>query len=187
MSPEPGAVPAGPPGVVVLGVGNILYGDEGAGVFAAHALQRSFRWTPEVEIVDGATLGFDMFDVFRRARTVIVLDALATEAAPGSIFRLPAEQLLQLGPEFRPTAHEVDPIQLLRMAPLFGPPPDMVLFGVVPASTGLGVGLSPPLGRSFDRLLAAAVSELASRGVTGEQVGPVDLDGVISSVVGAPT
>lgn len=184
--------PAGPgawrdapvPTTVVLGVGNLLYGDEGVGVCAARALERAFRFTPEVEVVDGATLGFTMVDVFLRARTLIVLDALAADAPPGTIFRLPAAELRTLGPEYQPTAHEVDPLHLLQLAPLFGEPPDTVLIGIVPACTEqVTVGLSPPLAAAFGDYVGAVLAELGAHGVRAEEVAPPSLDDALTSLV----
>ena len=175
-------LPAGGP-TVVLGVGNILYGDEGVGVLAAHALARCFRFTPAVEVLDGATLGFDMIDLFTTRSSIIVLDALAADARPGSIFRLPSALLRQLGPEVRPTAHEVDPLHLLKMAPLFGDPPELVLLGIVPATTACTVGLSPALASAFGAFVQAALTELAAQGVRAEPVAPVVLDDVVDALV----
>ena len=50
--------PAGARRVSVVGVGNILYRDEGVGVYAAHYLRQAFRFTPEIDVADGALLGF---------------------------------------------------------------------------------------------------------------------------------
>lgn len=177
--------PDGPRHPVVLGVGNILYGDEGVGVLAARALDRSFRFVPEVEIVDGATLGFDMIDVFCRATTLIVLDALATGAPAGSIFRLPADRLRGLGPEIQPTAHEVDPLHLLRLAPLFGEAPEVVLIGIVPSSTSeVTVGLSPRLAAAFPSFVGAVLTELEDLGVRADALAPLSLDEAVTSLVG---
>lgn len=190
MSSPEGSIDRSPPGgdvaAVVLGVGNILYGDEGVGVYAAHFIERSFRFSPEVEVVDGATLGFDMIEVFRRARTLLVLDALAADAPAGTIFRLPAERLRDLGPEYRPTAHEVDPLHLLRLAPLLGEPPEMVLMGIVPAETSeVTVGLSPPLAAAFPAFVEGVISELQAMGISAEQLAPVSLDEVVAGLVGS--
>lgn len=185
MSPRAAVGPRSPgcPTTVVLGVGNILYGDEGIGAYAAHALARCFRFAPEVEVVDGATLGFDMIDLFTGSSSMIVLDALAADAEPGSIFRLPADKLRQLGPEFRPTAHEVDPLHILRMAPLFCDPPELVLIGIVPSTTNIAVGLGPTLEAAFGDFVETVVSELTTNGIRVTQIAPVVLDEVVGGLV----
>lgn len=179
------AMPGGHARTVVLGVGNILYGDEGAGVYGAKVLADGFRFAPAVDVVDGALLGFAMLEMFSQASTLIVLDALAADAKPGSIFRLPAGELRQLRPGFRPAAHEVDPLHLLRMAPLLGHVPDMVLLGIVPERTDIGVGLSPALEAAFPHFIDAALLELSNAGVMAQAVAPVALQDAIGSLVGS--
>jgi len=182
---ESGDDAAGSSPPVILGMGNILYGDEGVGVYAARALAESFRCTPEVEVSDGAMLGFAVMEFFSSPRSVIVLDAIAVDAPVGTVFKVPAEQLRALGSEMRPTAHEVDPVQLLRLAPLLGGSEDVILMGIVPENTSeLSVGLTDTLALAFERYVLSVVGELLARGVRVEQCAPISLDSVVASLVG---
>lgn len=175
------------PDVHVVGVGNILFRDEGIGVYAAHYLRAAYRFTPAIEIADGATMGFGLMDYFQPAGTrqrLIILDALLADDQPGAIYRLGSEQLTGLGPAMRPTAHEVDPIQLLKLATALGYPPEMSLLGIVPADTkALAVGLTPDLGAAFPRFVAAVIAELRACGVCAQLVRPVSLDDVIGELL----
>lgn len=168
-------------------MGNILFRDEGVGVYAAHYLRAAYRLTPAVEIADGATMGFGLMDYFQPSgppARLLVLDALLADARPGAIYRLSGDQLTGLGPDMRPTAHEVDPIQLLKLATALGRPPDMTLLGIVPAdATELAVGLTPELGAAFPRYVQAAIAELGACGVHAELVRHLSLDDVIGSLV----
>lgn len=169
----------------VVGVGNILYRDEGVGVYAARCLEQCYRFDPEIQVVDGALLGFELTELFEReSATVIVLDALLADAPPGTIYRLPTEQLLDLGPDITPTAHEVDPIHSLRRARAFGHDTEMLLLGIVPedAST-MSVGLTPVLEAAFPRFVAQAATELRSRDVRGERIRDLSVDQVIEGLV----
>ena len=56
-------------------------------------------------------------DFFGDERTVIVVDAVLAEGDPGTVYRIPTDRLLDLGPEVTPTAHEVDPIHLVEAGP----------------------------------------------------------------------
>jgi len=168
----------------VVGVGNILYSDEGVGVYAAHCLRHAYRFTPEIEIADGAALGFRLMDFFEDRSTVIVLDALLADSEPGTVYRLPAERLLDLGPDVTPTAHEVDPIHLLKRARALGEQTEMVLLGIVPADASrMAIGLTSTLEAAFPRLIDAALGELRSRGVECEEVRPARLGDVIEGLV----
>jgi hydrogenase maturation protease len=174
----------------VVGMGNILYRDEGVGVYAAHYLRRAYRFSPEVEVADGAAMGFGLMDYFQSAEPrpkLLILDALLADDRPGAIYRLSGDRLCDLGPAMRPTAHEVDPIQLLRLATALGQPPEMVLFGIVPAdTTELGLGLTDELASAFPRFVDQVVAELRSSGIRAEQVSAPSLDDVIGGLVTCP-
>jgi hydrogenase maturation protease len=176
--------------VHVVGMGNILYRDEGVGVYAARCLQTAFRYEPTIEIADGAAMGFGLIDFFQpaeRRQRLLILDAMLADDRPGAIYRISGDQLLDLGPAMRPTAHEVDPLQLLRLATALGEPPEMVLLGIVPADAReMHVGLTPDLEAAFPRFVDAAVAELRAFGVLAVPTGRVALHEVIGGLTTCP-
>ena len=170
--------------VSVVGVGNVLYRDEGVGVYAANYLQQAYRFTPEIEVADGALLGFALMDFFEGDSTVIVLDALLADRDPGAVYRLPTDRLLDLGPDVTPTAHEVDPLHLLKRARALGQSTEMVLIGIVPQNTSqMALGLTPTLAAAFPRFIDAALIEIRARGVRAERVRAMALEDVIEGLV----
>lgn len=170
--------------VHVVGMGNILYRDEGVGVYAARYLQAAYRFSPEIEVVDGATLGFGLMELFESGAKIIVLDALVTDAPAGTVYRLPRAQLLELGPSMQPTAHEVEPLELLKLAEVLGEPPEMVLMGIVPADAQtMAVGLTAELAAAFPAYVDAVLSEIRACGVQAELVRRLSLDDVVESLV----
>lgn len=175
------------PEIHVIGMGNILYRDEGIGVYTAHYLRRAYRFSPAVEIADGAAIGFGLNDYFQPSgprMRLLVLDAMLADGPPGAIYRLPGDRLLDLGPAMRPTAHEVDPIQLLKMATALGHPPEVVLLGIVPAdASGMEVSLTARMRAAFPAFADAAIAELSAWGVRAERVSEVALDDVIGGLV----
>ena len=170
--------------VAVLGMGNILYRDEGIGVYAVHHLRTAYRFEPAIELVDGAMLGFALTDHFRSGARLVVLDALLADSRPGSVYRLPAEELLRLGPDTQPMAHEVDPVQQLKFATALGDPLELTLLGIVPADTsGFEVALTPQLRAAFPAFIGAALAELRRYGVHAEPVRSVSVDEVVAGLV----
>ncbi len=170
--------------VVVLGMGNILYRDEGIGVYAVHHLRAAYRFRPAIELVDGAMLGFALTDYFRAGARLLVLDALLADDQPGTVYRLPAAELLRLGPGTQPMAHEVDPVQQLKLATALGDPLELALIGIVPADTsGFEVGLTPQLRAAFPAFIEAVLAELRQRGIHAEPVRSVSLDEVVGGLV----
>jgi hydrogenase maturation protease len=177
-------LPAPSERVHVVGMGNILYRDEGIGVYAARYLQAAYRFSPEIDLVDGATLGFGLMELFEKGSKIIVLDALMTEAPPGTMYRLSRKQLLDLGPSMQPTAHEVEPLELLKLAEVLGEPPDMVLMGIVPADAQtMAVGLTPELEAAFPAYVDAITSEIRASGVEVDLVRQMSVDDVVESLV----
>jgi hydrogenase maturation protease len=168
----------------VVGMGNILYRDEGVGVFAARCLQTAYRFSPAINVVDGATLGFGLMDLFEGGAKIIVLDALVTDAPAGTVFRLPRAKLLELGPSIQPTAHEVEPLELLKLAQVLGEPPDMVLLGIVPADAKtMALGLTPELEAAFPAYVDAVLSEIRAAGVQTEHVRQLSCAQIVESLV----
>lgn len=176
--------------VHVVGMGNILFRDEGVGVYAASCLQSAFRYAPAIEIADGAAMGFGVIDFFQpseRRQRLLILDALLADDRPGTIYRLAGDQLLDLGPAIRPTAHEVDPLQLLKLATALGEPPEMILLGIIPADASeMALGLTPVLQAAFPRFVDAAIAELRAFGIHAEPTRPVSLDEVIGGLTTCP-
>ena len=61
--------------VLILGIGNILLQDEGAGVHVVRKLQH-MSLLPEIEIIDGGTLGLDLFHYLEGRKKVILVDTI---------------------------------------------------------------------------------------------------------------
>jgi hydrogenase maturation protease len=73
---------------LVLGLGNVLLGDEGLGVWVAESLRRRFEFPSSVTILDGGTLGLDLLPRLDGVDRLIVIDAVKFGGAPGDIVRL---------------------------------------------------------------------------------------------------
>ncbi len=175
------------PNLRIIGMGNILYRDEGVGVFAVNCLRSCFSFSPAVDFEDGGLAGFGLIDLIFEPASVLVLDAIATDAAPGTIFRLGPEALADLGPNMKPTAHEVDPLHVFKLAAGLGAPIDMVLLGIVPADAlDFRLGLTPELTEVFETYLAAALAEIRSHGITVTQKMPISLPVILDSLAKAP-
>lgn len=138
-------------------------------------------------MADGALLGFGLIDFFEHGSTVIVLDALLADADPGAIYRLPTGKLVDLGPDVSPTAHEVDPIHLLKRAHALGQSPEMVPLGIVAEDASkIAVGLTPALAAAFPRFVDAALDEIRARGIRAERVRNMSLVDVIGELSRLP-
>ncbi|MEJ2398984.1 MAG: hydrogenase maturation protease [Gammaproteobacteria bacterium] len=70
---------------LVLGIGNTLLGDEGAGVHAIHELRERNNDLDEVEFMDGGTLSFTLAAPVEDCDNLIVIDAAELQSPPGTV------------------------------------------------------------------------------------------------------
>jgi hydrogenase maturation protease len=150
--------------MLVLGLGNPLCTDDGAGVVAVHELLKRYAVPEDVVVLDGGTLGLSLLPQLQDAESAILVDAIRGDGPPGSLVRLEGDDVAP-AVESRLSPHQVGVADLLGAARLLGPVPDpLVLLGLVPASLGLGLGLSDPVREHMDDLILAVVEELARLG-----------------------
>ena len=112
----------------VIGMGNTLMGDDGVGVKVAEALSRR-DLGPDVAVVSGGTEGMALAHHFRESDRVLVVDAIATGDAPGSVFRFTPEDagITSLRSH---TSHGLSLPNIMLAARLQGASPDVVVYAV---------------------------------------------------------
>jgi len=132
-----------PQKTVVLGLGNLLLGDEGAGVRVIELLRRSGR-LENVELVDGGTSGFGLLEFFAKADLLVVVDAARDGRPPGTVARVSPVFDPAYPPVLMP--HDIGLKDLLDAATVLGKRPEVVLFTISVAETErLTLDLSPPV------------------------------------------
>ena len=159
---------AAPAGTVVLGLGNPLMGDDGAGLAALARLAARWALPADVRVVDGGTWGLALLPDVEDAERLLVLDAVCAGrgggGAPGDVVRLerdaiPRAYALKLSP------HQIDLREVLAVAELRGAlPREVVVVGVEPAGLAFAEPLSPPVARALDAVADAAAAQLAAWG-----------------------
>lgn len=155
--------------ITVLGIGNILLGDEGFGVHFIRWFSDRHRFPASVRIVDGGTLGYGLLDTVCGCSQVIVVDAIQAEDPPGSVFRFTRADMEHHIPAAA-SAHEVAFADVLNMAELLGQAPEVVFLCVVPQCCDwMRLELTPPVQARFADIERLLLAELAELGVTPEQ------------------
>ena len=133
--------------VVVIGVGNVLLGDDGVGVRVVEALGRSAEHDPRAlppgtRLLDGGTLGLDLLPDVEDAGALVLVDAVDLGHAPGTVTLVRGERLTTAG-GFRALSRQGGVGELLATARLLAIlPPEVVLVGVQAGSISVGPGLS---------------------------------------------
>jgi hydrogenase maturation protease len=149
---------------VVLGIGNIILSDEGAGVRAVEALAREYELPPEVQVIDGGTSGMEMIEDLSDLDLLVVLDVVLTGAAPGTLVRIAGPQV----PVFfrsKLSPHQIGLPDVLASLELLGAiPAEIIVHGVEPVSLALGLEMTPPVAAAVPLLAERAAADLAARG-----------------------
>lgn len=79
--------------VVVMGLGNLLWADEGFGVRVAERLYAHYHWPEYVEIVDGGTQGLNLLGYVESASHLLILDAIDYGLEPGTLRTYAGERI----------------------------------------------------------------------------------------------
>jgi len=129
--------------VLVLGLGNLLLGDDAVGLRMLEVLKAEPA-DPSVEFVDGGTQGIALVGYLANRRSVLILDAIGLGAEPGTVHVLRGRDLAKLRARRATNAHEGNGLSLIEMARLLGYyPQELAVVGVEPANVKTGIGLSP--------------------------------------------
>lgn len=150
------------PGTLIIGCGNLLRGDDGAGpVLVRHMWELGL---PEgVHCADGGTGGMDVAFQMRGVPNVILVDACHSGSAPGSLFRLPAAEVEQLPPLTGINLHAFRWDHALAFAHwlLKDEYPERITVYLIEASeTGLNDRLSEPVDAAVRKLSKLLMEEL---------------------------
>jgi hydrogenase maturation protease len=149
---------APPPRVLLLGIGNLLMGDEGVGVAVVRRLER-LDLPADVECLDGGTGSFALLEPMQRAGRVILVDATVDGSPPGSVHRL--EPRFSRDYPRSLTAHDIGLKDLLDAFHLLGDPTPVTLFAVsIPPLSELGMELSPPVAAAVPEVVRRVLAEL---------------------------
>jgi len=150
--------------IVVLGLGNVLHADDGAGVQAIQRLRQDARVPEDVSLVEGGTLGLELLPYVWDCSRLIVIDAVDVGEAPGTVVRMTGEELNSL--PGNASVHQLGVSDLLvALRVLAQREPEVVLLGAQPANTDWSTELSPAMVAAMDSLVEAAIAELRADGV----------------------
>lgn len=129
--------------ITILGIGNLLYSDEGVGIHALPLIEEQLSSFENIEIVEGATDGIKLLGVVEDTDYLIIIDAINAGKEEGAIIQLVGDDI----PAYfgiKMSIHQLGFQEVLlaaRMRETY--PKQIVLFGIQPASLELGVQLSP--------------------------------------------
>lgn len=153
--------------ILVLGIGNLLWADEGFGVRCAEALAERYQLPPEVCVMDGGTQGLYLLPYVEAARRLLVFDAVDYGDAPGSLRVVVGEEVPRFMGAKKMSLHQTGFQEVLASAELLGRlPQELVLVGCQPVELeDFGGSLRAAVKAQIEPALAIACEWLARWGV----------------------
>jgi len=144
---------------VVAGVGNAYRGDDGAGLEVAARLRG--RLPADIELVRCVDEPSRLIEAWRGADAVIVVDAVASGAEPGTVHRFDASDGDIPERIFRSSTHAFGVGQAVALSRVLGHlPPRVIVYGIEGADFAAGEGLTDPVVDAVDRAVDAVLADI---------------------------
>ena len=154
----------------LIGSGNAFFRDEGIGLYAAKYLKENYIFEPELDIVDGGTLGFRLMLLLQEYDEVIIVNTASEEdACVGTISIKNGDEFLE-GSLVKKTANEVEIAEMLKICSLSEKMAKTTLISIVPEDIiTVEVGLSDNLTASWSKFIDVIIQELERVGAKAVQ------------------
>lgn len=156
------------PKVTILGIGNVLWADEGFGVRAVEELHRRYAFPDNVLLMDGGTQGLYLVQHVQEADLMLVFDAVDYGLAPGTIKLVEDEAVPSFMGAKKMSLHQTGFQEVLTTAQLLGSyPRHILLIGVQPEQLeDYGGSLRPIVRAQIDPAIDAALAWLDRHGIS---------------------
>jgi hydrogenase maturation protease len=152
--------------IVVLGIGNVLWADEGFGVRCVEALNARWQFAPQVRLVDGGTQGLYLIGHVQEAAKLLILDAIDYGLEPGSLKLVENDEVPRFLGAKKMSLHQTGFQEVLMLAQLTGHyPAQVLLVGCQPEELeDYGGSLRPVVKAAMEPALALALERLRAWG-----------------------
>ncbi|HID46423.1 MAG TPA: HyaD/HybD family hydrogenase maturation endopeptidase [Chromatiaceae bacterium] len=159
------------PRVLLLGIGNLLWADEGFGVRAIEHMHRHYEFPPNVELLDGGTQGIYLVQNIREADILVVFDAVDYGLPGGSLKRIEGDQVPKYLGCKKVSLHQTGFQEVLAMAEMLGDYPEkLLLIGVQPVEIeDFGGSLRPLVKAQIQPAIDLALEYMLNHGVKGRK------------------
>ena len=146
--------------VMILGVGCILFTDEGFGVRVVEEMEKRYEFSENVSVVDGGVLGVNLLGVISQPDHLIVVDAIFNKGNPGDLYRLDGEQIPQRI-RAKNSLHQVDLLEALTLCQALDKVPETVIIGIEPEDIEtLSIELTPTTKVKIGKVIDLVLTEL---------------------------
>jgi len=154
--------------LLVLGIGNILWADEGFGVRCAEAMNAAYQFDASVIVLDGGTQGLYLLPYLEDARRLIVFDAVDYGKTPGEMVIAKDDQVPRFMGAKKMSLHQTGFQEVIACASLADRLPEsMILIGVQPEQLeDFGGSLRDVVKQQIPRAIEVALLQMRQWGIT---------------------
>jgi len=151
--------------IQVIGLGNVLMGDDGAGPYVIQVLDATYAGPERVSFVEVGTPGLDLIPYIAETDTLVIVDTVRASGRPGEIRLYGRDDLMALAAGPRLSPHDPGVKEALSALELSGRGPrDVLLVGLIPERVATGIGLSAAVRAAIPVAVETVARELAARG-----------------------
>ncbi len=151
----------------IIGLGNVLAGDDGVGILAARRLkarlgkQQADLVEVQVEVIEAELVGLEVLDLMEGVDVVMLVDAARSGHPPGTLHRLEVSD----GPIgktlFPHSTHALNAVDALELGRTLGTlPPRVIVFGIEAGTLRAGEALSPEVARALEEVVERLAREV---------------------------
>jgi hydrogenase maturation protease len=150
------------PEIMVLGIGSILFSDDGFGVQVIQKIEREYEFPDNVLVVDGGVLGINLLGVISKPHHLVVVDTMRNRGKPGDLYRIEGEAIPERILEALTLCQALDKV------------PKTVIIGVEPEDIQtLSLVLTPTVQAQIEPVVEMVLKELERLGVSYRKKDPV--------------
>ncbi len=154
----------------IIGIGNLICGDEGFGIHTIQYLENTYRFPENVLLKDAGTAGIYMSPFLEECDPVLVIDVVDIDAEPGSIHFYDAGDVKMGNIQTKMSPHQLGLLEIIEICKLRDAAPECVEFYcVVPKSLETTMELSPALAPRVEDIAAMILKRLEELGVDVEE------------------
>lgn len=146
--------------IAILSNGNTSNHDEGIAVYAGRYLSLNYSFQPAIDIVEAKAENTDLLEFFRQHKEIIILDVIAIEDTPGSMYQFPMSTFREFGTD----GDDEGVLACLDILENNGETlPNVSLFAMVPETVKPNIGLSSSLLKPFTSYIQMIIKALEER------------------------
>ncbi len=151
----------------ILGIGNLLLGDEGFGVHCVQHIEQHYNIPENIRVFDGGTAGILLAPFIEECDKLYVLDVIDLEDDPGSVHLFTDEDVRAGNVQTRMSPHQIGMLEILDICKIRGKVPEQVQYiTVVPQTLETGMELSPLIAERVTDVIDILLQSLAKLSVS---------------------